>query len=97
MSTINVDIEKIKESGQDIEDLAFDFIELINKFYNRINMIPTKSNEWVGNSSKEFVRLCMLEKSNYIMYGNAIKELGVSLINYSEKLENRKKDSEGEM
>lgn len=96
MSTINVDIEKVKESGQDIKDLAFDFIELINEFYNRINMIPTKSNEWIGNSSKEFVNLCMLEKSNYIKYGNAIKELGICLINFSEELENRKKDSEDE-
>lgn len=94
MSTINVNIEKIKDSGQDIKNLSFEFNNLINGFYNRINLIPIKTNEWIGKNSKEFVRLCMLEKGTYIKYGNSLKELGESLIKYSEELEGIKKDSE---
>ena len=36
----------------------------------------------------------MLEKSSYIKYGNSLKELGESLVKYSEELVDRKKDSE---
>ena len=94
MSTINVNIEKIKESGKDIKELSFEFINLIDDFYNRINLISTKTNEWIGSSSVEFIRWCMLEKSSYIKYGNSLKELGESLVKYSEELVDRKKDSE---
>lgn len=94
MSTINVNIEKVKESGKDLKELSFEFNNLINDFYNRINLIPVKTNEWTGKSSTEFVRLCMLERGTYIKYGNNLKELGESLIKYSEELEGIKKDSE---
>lgn len=94
MATINVDIEKVKESGINLKDLSLEFINLINDFYNRINLIPNKTAEWTGKSSNEFVRLCLLEKSSYIKYGTSLKELGECLIKYSEELEKIKRDGE---
>lgn len=94
---INVDTQKIKQSGNEIIELSFELIEIINSFYGRINNIPTKTREWVGKESEYYSQLCQNEKIEYIKFFNSIRQLGESLVTYSNNLEERANSVEGEL
>lgn len=97
MANINVDIEKMRESGKDLQNLSIEFISLINDFYNRINKIPTITKEWIGPTASNYVKVCLAEKENYLKYGNSLKQLGGVLVDYSYKLDDRVKSTEEDL
>ena len=97
MANLNVETNKIREAGSTIVDLSFDFIRLVNDFYNRINVIPSITNEWVGHESVNYVKMCMSEKENYFRYANSLKTLGNCLLEFSDKLDELAKEVEDDL
>ena len=87
MANIKVDTKKIKNAGNDIKDLSYEFINLINSFYSRINKIPTATHEWVGDESLTYVKMCMSEKENYLRFADSLKSLGNNLVDFSDKID----------
>lgn len=50
-----IDLEKIKECGQDILEQLLTYDETINYLYKRINDMPIKTHEWIGNAANMYV------------------------------------------
>lgn len=96
-TNIDIDTKKIKEAGNNIVNLSFELIEILNNFYRRIDEIPIKTREWVGSKAIDYTKLCDIEKEEYMKYINSLKLLGNSLVTYSENLDNIAKKVEEEL
>lgn len=72
----SIDTNKIRESGQDIITLTKELNEEINVFFTRISNMSTKTLEWVGASSDDFIRRSNLEKTQYIKIVNSLNKYG---------------------
>lgn len=92
MANIKIESKKIKDAGKDIVELSYDFINLVNSFYNRIGKIPTATHEWVGEESLTYVKMCLSEKEDYLKFADSLKSLGNSLVDFSDKVEERTKE-----
>ena len=87
MASISVDTAKLNESGQDIITLAMELNEELDALFSRISNMNTKTFEWVGGASNEFVRRTNLEKIQYKKVVNTLKKYGNILIEAAEGYE----------
>ena len=81
MDNLNVDTAKLNESGQDILLLTNELRSQLDALFNRISNMSTKTLEWVGQSSENFIRRTNIEKIQYMklleslnLYGKALVE-----------------------
>ncbi len=84
---INVDTNKIRDCGKDMVEVADYYKVNINNLFERINGVPVKTKEWVGEASKNYVFKLTKEKRYYDNYGKCLNALGEDLINYADELE----------
>ena len=61
-----IDVDRLREAGQDLASLTSEFNEEINALFTRISNMNTKTFEWVGPSSNEFIRRANIEKIQYM-------------------------------
>lgn len=80
MTNLNVDTVKLKESGHDIIALTNELREELEAFFTRLSNMNTRTFEWVGGSSNEFIRRCNIEKTQYIKIANTLSNYGKILI-----------------
>ena len=66
MGNLNVDTNKLRESGQDIIDLTRELSEEFEAFFSRVTNMSTRTLEWVGPSSEQFIKRTNIEKIQYI-------------------------------
>lgn len=84
---MNIDTDRIKKCGNDIIKLSNDLNEIIEVLYSRINNMPIKTGEWVGQSAKNFAIKANKEKVDMIELKNKIFGFGNVLIECAEKYE----------
>ena len=87
MSSLIVDTAKLSESGQDILTLTNELREEFDALFTRISNMSTKTLEWVGTSSEDFIRRTNIEKIQYIKLIEILKKYGSILINAASSYE----------
>lgn len=87
MFYIDVDTRKLREGGNDIKQEMNNYQENIQGFYDRLQAVPTKTYEWVGESANRFVARELLNKKEYEEYGRSINDLGQAMIDYADAVE----------
>ena len=88
MNNMDVDTSKMNDWGYNIISLVNEYEEAINMLYERINNMPTQSQEWVGTSAERFAqKLCKVEKKQYDDLGAALRKYGQLLINTASSIE----------
>lgn len=76
MANLSVDTAKLSESGQDIISLSTELKEELDALFSRITNMNTKTFEWVGGASNEFIRRTNIEKIQYMKVVNTLKNYG---------------------
>lgn len=97
MANINIDTVKMRENGKDIMRLTSDLNELLISLYKRIELMPTTTLEWTGNSAFEFVRKLNVEKIDYFKMKDILYKYGKTLIESAEEIENKIDSSKQEI
>ncbi len=84
---INVDTKKVRDCGKDMMVAADSYKSNINNLFNRINGVPTRTKEWIGQASLNYSLKVAKEKHAYDQYGKCLNALGEELVNYASELE----------
>lgn len=87
MAIIKVDTVKLRECGNDIIAASSMYDSNINKLFNRMGDVPSKTKEWEGISAIKYANLVVKEKNDYIEFGKGLYDLGNSLVLYADDLE----------
>ena len=87
MGNLVVDTIKLRESGNNIQALAKELNEAFNALYSRISNMNTKTMEWIGPSSENYIQRANLEKIQYINLVKTINSYGKVLINAANSYE----------
>jgi len=87
MANLNVDTKKLKESGQDIISLARELNEEFTALFSRISNMATRTYEWVGPSSQQFITRTNLEKTQYRKLIQTLYKYGKILVDASNEYE----------
>lgn len=83
MSNLNVDTSKINESGEDIIALTKELNEEFDALFTRISNMGSRTFEWVGPSSQQFITRTNIEKAQYRKIVNTLYKYGKILVNAS--------------
>lgn len=94
MANIYINTLKISENGKNIMKLATDLNDVLISLYNRINLMPVSTGEWVGSNSKEFVRILNKEKTQYFKIKESLYQYGKVLVDSANLIEKKVKISE---
>lgn len=82
-----IDLEKLKECGQDILEQVLTYDETINYLYKRINDMPINTYEWVGIESNRYVDSFNNFYKKLLEILEIIKEYAQYLIEFSQLIE----------
>lgn len=92
MENINVDTKKMHECAKDLMLLTNDIHETLDSLFNRLSVINSKTNEWVGLSSEKFIKKINVEKIDYFeltkilyQYGKQLDQAATMFENASDK------------
>lgn len=89
MSTYSIDIDKIKEVGDEIKKISSDFSILINELYDKMSNVEN-ANIWKSESdsgsASQFINIVTLDKSKSIILASSMNSLGNKIVDYADKL-----------
>ena len=90
MAKLTADGNKLVECGEEIINLSHEYTNLINDLFEEITNI--EKNAWSGKSASIYSQSALLDKANYLTFGNylkcygsAIKNAGVNINNIIDK------------
>ncbi len=95
MIDLNINTNKLRECGQDIIQLEKEYVQLINELFNRIEQVPTVTEEWLGVSSLRYSKQVGTEKEPYLLYGQELKRIGDFLVQLADDTETIVNKTEG--
>lgn len=87
MGNLVVDTKKLNESGQDIIALTRELNEEFNALFTRIANMNTRTFEWVGAASEDFIRRTNIEKVQYTKMVNTLNKYGKTLVDAAQDYE----------
>ena len=87
MGNLVVDTKRLNESGQDIITLTKELNEEFSALFTRIANMNTRTFEWVGSASEEFIRRTNLEKVQYTKMLNTLNKYGKTLVDAAQEYE----------
>ena len=87
MGNLVVDTKKLNESGQDIKSLTRELNEEFSALFTRIANMNTRTFEWVGSASEEFIRRTNIEKVQYTKMVNTLNKYGKTLVDVAQEYE----------
>lgn len=83
MENLSIDTIKLNESGQDIIALTRELKEEFDMLFTRISNMRTRTLEWVGSSSEQFISRTNVEKIQYNKLINTLNNYGKILVDAS--------------
>ena len=66
--------DEMRRIASELNTLANNYIEAINKLYQRISEMPTVTKEWTGNQAERYASIVSNDKSSMTEVGNKIKQ-----------------------
>ena len=78
MAIITADGDKLIECGEDIIKLCDEYNMLISDLFEKLYKI---NNYWSGSSADSYKQRILLDKSQYLLFGNHLKNYGKVLSN----------------
>lgn len=82
-----IDTKKMNECGTDILKQVSDYKEIIDNLYNKINNMPNKTFEWVGNGANQYVETINTDYKLYCDINDILTKYGNFLIDSASLLE----------
>lgn len=74
MAITYVDTEQLSTLATDINQLVQEYHSEINRLFTMLGNVPRVTKEWVGDSAETYFSSVLLEKSDYLAFGNRLYE-----------------------
>ncbi len=87
MSKLTMNNVKIKAQGEELKDIAKDYVRIIDDIYDKLARI-SDNGIWVGGSASKYIGYVKRDKESVRVLGSNINDLGNSIINYSNAIKN---------
>lgn len=87
MANLQIDTKKIRENGEDILILIKELNEEFDMLFNRISNINTRTYEWIGSSSAEYIRRANIERTQYKKFTNSLSKYASALISIADNFD----------
>ncbi len=85
MAKINVDIDALRESGNNVIRLSKDYNNVIEEMMKKLENI-SENHVWNGNSAVAFVEKVKREKKDFVELGKSLNSFGNSIVRFSDDL-----------
>ncbi len=89
MAKLDVDTDKIRVAGEDINVIANDYVRIINDMFNKISSIE-QSGIWTSESSsgaaKKYISNVLKDRESFLALGTDMKNLGNKVISYANNI-----------
>ena len=89
MAVSYIDTQKIKDISQNIISEANKYDVIINKLFKRLIEMPFVTKEWIGNRAEEYIDYVSLDKSEFISFGEKLRDLGKRISEDSDIMEDK--------
>lgn len=86
MAVSSVDTDRLKEISQDIMSKANEYDIKITKLFKMLGDVPYTTKEWVGNQAERYFKTILLDKNDFLEFGNELKRYAKKLSEDSDKL-----------
>jgi uncharacterized protein YukE len=90
---MKIDTEEMKRIANEINNLATQYQNKINKFYLKLSDMPNSS-AWTGNSANRYARAVLLDKPDMLRIGDKIKDYSKSIVRSANTLDEMSKKEE---
>lgn len=87
MSLLKVNTIELQEISKELMELSSKYNDLVTKYYQRINGINGKTNEWAGTDAMNFINTVNKEKHIYDTVGKVMREYSVQINGYVKSVE----------
>lgn len=87
MAVSSVDTDRLKDLSKDIMSLANQYDIQITKLFKMLGDVPYTTKEWVGNQAERYFKLVLLDKNDFLDFGNELKRYARKLSEDSDKLD----------
>ena len=94
MAYIKTDTDKLKEHGNNINELLKKYNDTIDELFDKIDKSNKENGAISSTSGDEYINAIMKRKTNYIKLGKELKKYSDSLISYANGLESCAKGDE---
>lgn len=91
---IECDTEKLLQSSKDIDELITVYENEINNFFDLLDFRKPETTAWTGNNAKLYTDVVMLDKPDYLSFGEGIKDISKEYTNFANNLETTTKTNE---
>lgn len=89
MSKIKMDIDKLKQIGEDLQSFARNYNFVINSLYTKVSNI-SKDGAWVSDQSDAsvnlFITVALKDKANLLNLATTIDSFGSKIIDYTNSM-----------
>ena len=92
---MKVNTEEMRRIANEINNLATQYQNKINKFYLKLSDLPN-SEAWIGPSSERYARAVLLDKPDMLKIGDRIKDFSKSIARSANTLDEQSKKEERE-
>lgn len=93
MTKVNADISQIREFGNDVLVAVDSYKQNVNNLFEKMNGVPTKTKEWIGEASNNYVTMISNDRNQYDSYGDGLEKFGNQLLDYADKLDDAIKNT----
>ena len=81
---VEIDTLKIREISKDAKQLASDYLEHVDKVFNRVGNMSRDTGEWVGDSALKYSIMANSDSAQYKRFANVLR----SYANHLDKVAN---------
>lgn len=90
---MKINTEEMVRIANEINNLATQYQNKINKFYLKLSDMPNSS-AWTGNGAQRYARAVLLDKPDMLRIGDKIKDYSKSIIRSANTLDEMSKKEE---
>lgn len=90
---MKINTEEMIRIANEINNLAVQYQNKINKFYLKLSEIPN-SDAWIGNGANRYSRAVLLDKPDMLKVGDGVKDYSKSIIRAANTLDEMSKKEE---
>ncbi len=76
MAFTNADTVEMEEIAKELVKLSNNYIDEINKLFERLSEVPEITKEWQGDQSKKYHNIIARDKNPLVDVGNHLKYIG---------------------
>lgn len=87
MAITYADTNEMKDIAQTVSNLCLEYNQEITNLFTKLINVPYETKEWIGESAEYYFKQVLLDKTDFINFGNALNEYSKKILEDALKIE----------